>query len=299
LLGLAVVVALLVLGQGRAKPAAAQPLTPSYKCYAITGDAPEVLPVTVETQFGVRPDMVVGTPSLLCLPAGIGQPYPEDVPHLKCYNILGDYAGKTVNLGTQFGVENNVAVGRALELCLPANKAFPPEVPAPPSPTAAHYECYDIDGAASGVTLPVVLTQFGSEGNVVVEEPTRLCAPALKNGMGDLSATHLKCYNIAGPPLVPSEVVNLTTQFGVEPNVVVGGPPVRLCVPATKTVVGPAVGGIAEGPGLAGTSGEEAGTPAESSGWSSASYAALAAGVAAAAVVLSAGWWYARRRLLR
>jgi len=60
-----------------------------------------------------------------------------------------------------------------------------------------------------------------------------------------------------------------------------------------------AVGGIAEGPGLAGTSGEEAGASAESSGWSSANYAALAGGLAAAAVLLSAGAWYARRRLLR
>jgi hypothetical protein len=60
----------------------------------------------------------------------------------------------------------------------------------------------------------------------------------------------------------------------------------------------PLVGGIAEGPGLAGTSADQAGMPAESSGWSAGGYAALAAGLAAA-VVFGAGAWYARRRWLR
>jgi hypothetical protein len=300
LLGLAVALAVLVLGQGGAKPAAAQPATPLYKCYPIDGPAVNI-PVGLETQFGAEPDVVVGKPSFLCLPASkSGPPLPE-VPHLKCYSIVGQAAAKHVNLTTQFGYESNVVVAHALELCVPANKAFPPEVPPQPSPTAAHYECYDIHGAPPGVAPLELLTQFGLEPGVVVEEPTRLCVPALKNGQGDLSATHLKCYNIMGPPLDPPKQVNLTTQFGVEPNVVVSGPPARLCVPATKEVVSPTpgpVGGIAEGAGLAGTS-TEAGTPAESSGWSSAGYAALAAGVAAAAVVLSAGAWYARRRLIR
>jgi hypothetical protein len=61
----------------------------------------------------------------------------------------------------------------------------------------------------------------------------------------------------------------------------------------------PYVGGIAEVPGVAGTSAEEAGAPAQGSGWSAGAYAALAAGLAAAVVVLSAGAWYARRRFSR
>jgi hypothetical protein len=70
------------------------------------------------------------------------------------------------------------------------------------------------------------------------------------------------------------------------------------CVDANCTGV-QAVGGIAELPGLAGTSAEQAAAPTEGSGWSSASYAALAGGLAAVLVVLSAGAWYARRRWLR
>ena len=62
---------------------------------------------------------------------------------------------------------------------------------------------------------------------------------------------------------------------------------------------GPPVGGIAELPAVAGTSAEEAGTPAGGSGWSAGAYVALAGGVAAAAAVMAGGAWYARRRWLR
>jgi len=296
LLGLVVALAVLVLGQGGAKPAAAQPLTPSYKCYSITGDAVNI-PVSVQTQFGVEPDVVVGKPSLLCLPAGVnGEPIPE-VPHLKCYSIVGQAAATAVNLTTQFGSETNVVVAHALELCVPVGKAISPDLPLLP-PATPDYQCYTIAGPAPTVSPVNLLTQFGTEMGVAIGTPVRLCAPAGINGQPIPAVPHLKCYNIAPPPLVPPKVVNLLTQFGPEPNVPVSLP-TRLCVPATKTVIGPAVGGIAEGPGLAGTSGEEAGASAESSGWSSASYAALAGGLAAAVVVLSAGAWYARRRLLR
>jgi hypothetical protein len=60
-----------------------------------------------------------------------------------------------------------------------------------------------------------------------------------------------------------------------------------------------AVGGIAELPALAGMSPEEAGAPAEGSGWSAGDSAALAGGLAAAALATAAVAWYARRRWLR
>jgi hypothetical protein len=61
----------------------------------------------------------------------------------------------------------------------------------------------------------------------------------------------------------------------------------------------PAVGGIAELPPVAGASTEEAAAPAEGSGWSAGSYAAMAGGVAAAAGLIAVGGWYVRRRWLR
>jgi CSLREA domain-containing protein len=61
----------------------------------------------------------------------------------------------------------------------------------------------------------------------------------------------------------------------------------------------PAVGGIAELPVLAGASDQQAGAPADGSGWSAGGYAALACGLAAAAFAIAVGGWYARRRWLR
>jgi len=59
-----------------------------------------------------------------------------------------------------------------------------------------------------------------------------------------------------------------------------------------------AVGGIAELPDIASASPEEAGAPAEGTGWSAGDYA-LAGGLAAAVLAAAAGAWYARRRRLR
>jgi len=61
----------------------------------------------------------------------------------------------------------------------------------------------------------------------------------------------------------------------------------------------PPVGGIAELPPLAGASTEEAGVPAEGSGWSAGGYVALAAGLAVAIVVMGLGGWYVMKGRLR
>jgi len=290
LLGLAVALAVLVLGQGGARPAAAAPpAEPHYKCYDIVGtDPPDT--VSVKTQFGVEPGVAVGQATKLCLPAGKnGQPIPT-APYLKCYNISGQDAKRWVNLETQFGLEREVLVHQALELCVPASRTADPPLATP------NYECYTIAGPAPAVTPVDLLTDFGLEEDVVVGQPARLCLPAGVNSSTIPAVPHLKCYTIDGPPPDPAVVVDLKTQFPIENGVVVG-PATRLCLPATKQLL--TVGGIAEGSGLAATSAEQAGTPAEGSGWSAGAYAALAAGLATVAVALSAGAWYARRRFSR
>lgn len=70
-------------------------------------------------------------------------------------------------------------------------------------------------------------------------------------------------------------------------------------LPSLPAAAWGAVGGIAELPDLAGTLPEEATVPAEGSGWSAGSYAALAGGLAAAAIAIAGSAWYARRRWLR
>jgi len=61
----------------------------------------------------------------------------------------------------------------------------------------------------------------------------------------------------------------------------------------------PGVGGVAELPDIGGASAEQSAAPAEGSGWSAGSYAALAGGLAVAAVLIAVGGWYARRRWVR
>jgi len=284
----AVALLLVVLYFGASSPKAqAQPADPHYKCYSITGD-PVNVPVSVKTQFGTHSNVMVGMPSLLCLPAGKNADPPAGWPDLKCYNIPAQWAGKAVSLETQFGLEREVWVHQALELCVPASRtaAAPPATP--------NYECYSITGTAPSVPPVVLKTEWGEETNVVVGQPARLCLPAGVNSPDIPAVPHLKCYTIDKDP--PGQTVNLKTQFPIENGVVVGRA-TRLCVPALKTLRG--VGGVAEVPPLAGASAEQAGMSAEGSGWSAGAYAALAAGLAAAAVVLGAGTWYARRRLLR
>jgi hypothetical protein len=294
LLGLVVALAVLALGQGGASPAAAQPAEPAYKCYDIVGtDPPDI--VNLVTQFGAEDNVAVGQATKLCLPAGMnGQPIPgPEVPHLKCYNIAGEDPPRAMKLTTRFGVERYVPVGQAKLLCVPATKTIPPDPPgSEPSPTLPHYECFDIVGSDPPDTVRLE-TQFGVESTVAVGQAAKLCAPALKNGQGTLSVPDLKCYSIAGA--ASGKTVNLTTQFGVEAAIPVG-PPSLLCVPAAKQE---AVGGIAEVPAVAGTSAEEAGTPAGGSGWSAGNYAAVAVGLAAAAVAIGGGGWYVRRRWIR
>jgi len=309
LVALAVAVAALVVAQGGARPAAAQPPPdPHYKCYNIVGTDPPYA-MQLETQFGVMSGVAIGQATKLCLPAGKnGAPIPPGWPDLKCYTIAAQDPPHVVNLETQFGVENNVNVGQATLLCIPAATTFMPAPPAPtPPPADRHWECFNITGTAPAVP-PVNLTtsEFPPENGVPVGPPTKLCAPALKNGEGSLGVPHLKCYTITGdPPAVPP--VNLTTQFGVELNVLVG-PPSMLCAPAVKQVVSPPtpaatptvtptgkIGGIAEQAPL---SGEEANVPAEDSGWSAGVYTALAGGLAVL-LALSAGVVYARRRWLK
>jgi len=92
-----------------------------YKCYAISDAAPDVLPVTLQTQFGIEENVVVGPAQLLCEPAlrnGFGDltasPY-------KCYQITDQTApGVSVELMTEFGLEQGLVVGPPMFLCDPA-----------------------------------------------------------------------------------------------------------------------------------------------------------------------------------
>jgi hypothetical protein len=309
LVGLAVGLAVLVLGQGGARPAAADPAEAHYECYDIVAGTPPdpAAVVNLETQFGMEHSVAVGPATKLCLPAAKDTTVIPAVPHLKCYTIDGPPVLALASVETQFGVQEWVSLGRAKLLCVPAIKTvlYPePEPPSGPLLTVPHYKCYEIVGGANDPTGPHMLkTQFGEVPGVDVGPSHLLCLPAIKtilpDGMpeGSLAQPQLECYTLTGQA-APGRGVQLETQFGVEgtpAQPIEVGPATMLCTPVTAS----AVGGIAELPQVAGGAGDQAAAPDNGSGWSSANYAALAAGLAAAAVVLSAGAWYARRRWIR
>jgi len=226
-------------GNGIDDACEAAPAGVHYAAFSIFGDPPFVPPVDLETQFGEELGVEVGPPVTLMAPALKNGEGTLDATHLKCYEIASsEDPFHLVDLTTQFGLEEDVEVGPARELCVPAAKEVIEPFPAPPGPleTEPHYKCYEITGAALGIPVEVV-TQFGIEPVVILDVPTRLCAPALKNGEpGNLDDyPHLKCYDIPpGPPT--GYIVNLETQFGLEPMVEVG-PALRLCMPAVKDLV--------------------------------------------------------------
>lgn len=270
------------------------PPVPHYDCYHIDPYGPQpTLPthLTLQTQWGTT--VVANAPLYadLCLPAiKNGTEGSLAAPHVECVPIGGNAPGKTVDLYTQFGIQKNVTVGLPIEACMPATKSLTGD-PDPAVPTAPHYECYQITGPRpspfpSSVTVE---DQFLAAGTtVVLGDPTRLCLPAKKNGVGDLNAPHVECFAITSGPTV-DKFVYLLTQFAPKHEVHVLDPPTQLCMPVLKTVVtGTGVGGEQEPPDVAGNAG---------SGGSSLPYAAIA-GAAAGLIVLGAGGWYARRRWL-
>jgi hypothetical protein len=215
----------------------AELLETNYKCYDFWPADPLGIPVTLETQFGTE-EVEIGPAAYLCPPAlknGMGDP---ETPHLKCYDIVGADPDFIVDLETQFGLEEDVEVGEGRLLCMPAVKTplDPPGPPSGPLVSSPHYECFEIVGSGPGVAVDL-WTQFGEELGVVVNDAQYLCAPALKEGEGDLDAPHLKCYDIFNPLELPvGWIVGLETQFP-PPEVVEVGQSQLLCVPAAKEVV--------------------------------------------------------------
>ncbi len=123
----------------------------------------------------------------------------------------------------------------------------------PLGPTGVdHFKCYKAKVAKAKRGEPIlpvftrttvaVTDQFGGPRTFDLKKPTRLCAPANKNGEDPAAPSHpdhLVCYQAKlakqtpkQPKLVP-QVVSTTNQFGAE--VVRAKSLVELCVPSTAT----------------------------------------------------------------
>jgi len=110
-------------------------------------------------------------------------------------------------------------------------------------PLVPHYDCYNIIPLGPPY-VPAHLTletQFGTEEVTSAPNYIDLCLPAQKwvpvpppgHWEGDPNVPHVACVPIAGR--LALKVVKLTTQFGVQKNVVVGSP-IEACMPANKAI---------------------------------------------------------------
>jgi hypothetical protein len=120
-----------------------QPLKPYYVCYDTPGsDPPDI--VSLETQFGVEPNVPVGVAVYLCAPAyKNANGGPQNVPHLRCYLITDPPPGAVISIYSQFGPEFGVPVGMPELLCVPVKKTV--KSPPPPIPTKVPFPG-DTDG---------------------------------------------------------------------------------------------------------------------------------------------------------
>ena len=145
---------------------------PNYECFQITDPAPG-FNVVLENQFGIVGPIPVGPATSLCAPAivnGVGNPLNQN--HLKCYDIQAPPIGWTVQLQTQFGMEQPLEVGPAQMLCVPAVKTvlgavggiadFPDDDGSPLSATdASGGSSFPYAAVAGGLAALVLLAAGG------------------------------------------------------------------------------------------------------------------------------------------
>jgi hypothetical protein len=108
----------------------------------------------------------------------------------------------------------------------------------PPNVNPTHYQCYNVEGPASAVTLKTLRDQFGISEGVQVTKPMLLCGPTAKNGAAPKDRkTHYLCYQDEGvkPANRKARIINqLTKETGIELLVAT---PAMLCVPSLKRIL--------------------------------------------------------------
>ena len=92
-----------------------------FKCYEAKGRRVNVR-VTLEDQFGVEPQVVVGLPRFFCNPVDKNhEGITNDKEHLTCYEIRGSEKQLTVSIQNQFG-EQRLRTQEPQLLCVPSEK---------------------------------------------------------------------------------------------------------------------------------------------------------------------------------
>jgi len=162
-------------------PPPPEPPEPHYLCYHITGPAANA-EVIVQSQFTMMGPVptTVGSPELLCLPAGKnGAPIP-DAPHEVCYQAGLPFLPLMYNVLTQFGLEEMLEVLAGNMLCVPAVK----EVVEPPETPSFSLKA----GAVTGPPDAILELNTVVNGPPVVAIPPAALGLGLSGGPDDLSS---------------------------------------------------------------------------------------------------------------
>jgi hypothetical protein len=218
-----------------ATPAFAQVAEEVLVCHSIDSTI-DPQPVVVEDQFGAetvdpRADTLRGF-ALLCINAIKNGPTPPIVSFFwTVYLIDGTIDPPIVTLNDQFG-SDTADLGPSSALFVPA------VTEGSPVSSGRHWTAYP--HGFGGINPPPVLVSsgFGSE----ILDPAAslaLLVPSQKDGHGDLTAPHLRCY-IVGNAQIDPDRLEVEDQFGNE--VVDPGTARFLCIPTVKQI-GTPVGG--------------------------------------------------------
>jgi hypothetical protein len=164
-------------------------------------------------------------------------------PHYKAYSIWNPTApsvNEYVLLEDQFHTQDLVHVTYPEELMTPAIK-YLDGLYAGGGFATSHLKCYDIEGMPDADASVNLTHQFGTETDIYVGTAERLCMPVLKAIAPDpptgtlATDPHYVCYSIDGDAPPPGLIIDLETQFGIEPDVELDSTGAGwLCAPAKK-----------------------------------------------------------------
>ena len=145
--------------------------------------------------------------------------------------------GEDLVLEDQF-VRETVHRGQQPKLLLtPVEKRRQGRTPEPIQRAEEHLKCWRLTGGARQDRSVRVSNQFVANRELIVKEPTRLCAPASKSLQGPPAqppsdTQHYKCYRVEERPRLAEETLDLVDQFGTRRVVIRRAD--LLCNPVTK-----------------------------------------------------------------
>jgi hypothetical protein len=169
-------------------------------------------------------------------------PPPRVPAHFLAYTVDSASAtpaihGEDLVLQDQF-IRETVHRGQPPQLLLtPVEKRRQGRPPEPIQRADEHLKCWRLTGGRRQDRSVLVSNQFVQNRQLIVKEPYRLCAPAVKSLQGlpttlPSDTQHYKCYRVEERPRLTEETVDLVDQFGTKRVIVRRAE--LLCNPATK-----------------------------------------------------------------